>query len=238
MAMSSWPKASPSSPRRTPRRPVVLLANVPSLMLLDIMMPDIDGIEACQRFRKQIGERAPILFLTASDTVDILLAAFKAGGDDFVVNTSGLAKLVERVKYWRDRRRAATARAAAKSRSPRSRSGSRRRQRKRPSPNPVPNNAARCCYAALALCCASEPAVMPSHRHKQFSDRPRRFATAKKETIHRFPGANAKRRNRIALLYKTFVQGSARLPMRPTCRVLSHHCSPSFSRRDANGAAG
>lgn len=78
-----------------------LLANMPSVILLDIMMPDIDGIEACQRFRKTIGERAPILFLTASDTVDILLAAFKAGGDDFVVKTSGLSKLVERVKYWR-----------------------------------------------------------------------------------------------------------------------------------------
>ncbi len=79
-----------------------LLANMPSVILLDIMMPDIDGIEACQRFRKQIGERAPILFLTASDTVDILLSAFKAGGDDFVVKTSGLQKLVERVKYWRN----------------------------------------------------------------------------------------------------------------------------------------
>ena len=79
-----------------------LLANMPSVILLDIMMPDVDGIEACQRFRKQIGERAPILFLTASDTVDILLSAFKAGGDDFVVKTSGLQKLVERVKYWRN----------------------------------------------------------------------------------------------------------------------------------------
>lgn len=78
-----------------------LLANVPSVILLDIMMPDVDGIEACQRYRKQIGERAPILFLTASDTVDVLLSAFKAGGDDFVVKTSGIAKLVERVKYWR-----------------------------------------------------------------------------------------------------------------------------------------
>ncbi|HEY4133599.1 MAG TPA: response regulator [Alphaproteobacteria bacterium] len=78
-----------------------LLANMPSIILLDIMMPDVDGIEACQRFRKQIGERVPILFLTASDTVDILLAAFKAGGDDFVVKTSGITKLVERVKFWR-----------------------------------------------------------------------------------------------------------------------------------------
>jgi DNA-binding response OmpR family regulator len=49
-----------------------------------------------------IGERAPILFLTASDTVDILLSAFKAGGDDFIVKTSGLQKLVERVKHWRN----------------------------------------------------------------------------------------------------------------------------------------
>lgn len=79
-----------------------LLANMPTVILLDIMMPDIDGIEACHRFRKLIGERAPILFLTASDTVDILLSAFKAGGDDFIVKTSGLQKLVERVKHWRN----------------------------------------------------------------------------------------------------------------------------------------
>lgn len=78
-----------------------LLANMPTVILLDIMMPDIDGIEACQRYRKQIGERAPILFLTASDTADVLLSAFKAGGDDFLVKTSGIAKLVERVKHWR-----------------------------------------------------------------------------------------------------------------------------------------
>lgn len=78
-----------------------LLANLPSVILLDIMMPEVDGIEACQRYRKLIGERAPIIFLTASDTVDVLLSAFKAGGDDFVVKTSGITKLVERVKYWR-----------------------------------------------------------------------------------------------------------------------------------------
>ena len=79
-----------------------LLANVASVILLDIMMPDVDGIQACQRFRKQIGERAPILFPTASDTVDILLAAFKAGAADFVVKPNGRNKLVERVKYWRN----------------------------------------------------------------------------------------------------------------------------------------
>ena len=78
-----------------------LLGNLPSLIILDIMMPEIDGIEACHRFRKTLGERVPILFLTAADTMNVVLAAMKAGGDDYIVKSGSLTNLLERVKHWR-----------------------------------------------------------------------------------------------------------------------------------------
>lgn len=78
-----------------------LQGNVPSLILLDVMMPEVDGIEACHRFRKKLGDRIPILFLTAADTMDVVLAALKAGGDDYIVKAGSPALLLERVKHWR-----------------------------------------------------------------------------------------------------------------------------------------
>lgn len=78
-----------------------LLGNLPSLIILDIMMPEIDGIEACQRFRKTLGERVPILFLTAADTMNVVMAAMKAGGDDYIVKSGSAANLLDRVKHWR-----------------------------------------------------------------------------------------------------------------------------------------
>lgn len=78
-----------------------LLGNKPSLIVLDIMMPDVDGIEACHRFRKTLGERIPILFLTAADTMNVVLAAMKAGGDDYIVKSGSTSHLLDRVRHWR-----------------------------------------------------------------------------------------------------------------------------------------
>lgn len=78
-----------------------LLGNKPSLIILDIMMPEIDGIEACQRFRKTLGECIPILFLTAADTMNVVLSAIKAGGDDYIVKSGSTTQLLERVRHWR-----------------------------------------------------------------------------------------------------------------------------------------
>jgi DNA-binding response OmpR family regulator len=78
-----------------------LLGNMPTLVVLDIMMPEVDGIEACQRFRKTFGDRIPILFLTAADTMDVVLSALKAGGDDYIVKSGSPNILLERIKHWR-----------------------------------------------------------------------------------------------------------------------------------------
>ena len=80
---------------------VSLLRNVrPEAIILDVMMPRMNGIEACRRARKLLVEDVPILFLTALDRVEMLHQCLQAGGDDFLLKSDDLSSLIERVNYW------------------------------------------------------------------------------------------------------------------------------------------
>jgi two-component system, OmpR family, response regulator len=68
----------------------------PDLIVLDWMLPDIDGIEVGRRLREQ-GNGAAILFLTAKDAVENKVEALRAGGDDYVTKPFSLAEVVARV---------------------------------------------------------------------------------------------------------------------------------------------
>ncbi len=70
------------------------------LVLLDIMMPELNGIETCCRARLLIGYKTPIVFLTALDYVDHVKEGIEAGGDAYILKTSQLEEILERVKYW------------------------------------------------------------------------------------------------------------------------------------------
>jgi len=73
----------------------------PQLIILDVMMPKMDGIETCTRVRKMQGLRpCPILFLTALDNPDTILECLRAGGDDYLVKSSPMSEVIERVQYW------------------------------------------------------------------------------------------------------------------------------------------
>jgi two-component system OmpR family response regulator len=72
-------------------------ASLPDLVILDWMLPDIDGLEVGRRLREQ-GFDTPILFLTAKDAVDDKLEAFRAGADDYVTKPFSLAEIVARVE--------------------------------------------------------------------------------------------------------------------------------------------
>ena len=72
----------------------------PRLVILDIMMPKLNGIETCTRARKIIGNDIPILFLSALDRIDILRDCVAAGGDDYLIKSDSLASLVERIETW------------------------------------------------------------------------------------------------------------------------------------------
>ena len=69
----------------------------PELVVLDWMLPDLDGLEVGRRLREQ-GFKTAILFLTAKDSTENKVAALRAGGDDYVTKPFSLAELVARVQ--------------------------------------------------------------------------------------------------------------------------------------------
>ncbi len=72
----------------------------PGLVLLDIIMPELNGIETCRRARLLIGHKTPIVCLTSLDYADHVKKGIEAGGDGYILKSSPLEVLLERVKYW------------------------------------------------------------------------------------------------------------------------------------------
>jgi len=69
----------------------------PDLMVLDVMLPDMDGLEVTRRLR-QDGIRTAVLFLTAKDSVEDKVSGLTVGGDDYVTKPFALAEVVARVR--------------------------------------------------------------------------------------------------------------------------------------------
>ncbi|KAF0128440.1 MAG: PAS/PAC sensor hybrid histidine kinase [Bacteroidetes bacterium] len=71
----------------------------PDLILLDIMMPEMDGYEACRQLRADERTReVPVIFLTAKTQKEDIYKAFEAGGQDYVTKPFDARELMERVK--------------------------------------------------------------------------------------------------------------------------------------------
>jgi two-component system, OmpR family, response regulator MprA len=66
-------------------------------VVLDVMMPGIDGLEVCRRLR-EAGDRTPVLMLTARDGVDDRVAGLDAGADDYLVKPFALKELKARLR--------------------------------------------------------------------------------------------------------------------------------------------
>jgi DNA-binding response OmpR family regulator len=73
------------------------------LIVLDIMLPEVDGIAVCRRLRSQ-GNQAAILMLTARDTVDDRVIGLDAGADDYLVKPFELKELLARLRALARRR--------------------------------------------------------------------------------------------------------------------------------------
>ena len=75
-----------------------LLANDPAdAVVLDILMPNLDGLEVCKRLRRA-GDSTPILMLTARDAVGDRVEGLDAGADDYLVKPFALEELLARVR--------------------------------------------------------------------------------------------------------------------------------------------
>jgi pilus assembly protein CpaE len=71
----------------------------PDLIILDIMMPDMDGYEVCKRLRNEPSTKGiPIIMFTAKTMVDDKVAGFEAGADDYLTKPTHPAELSSRVK--------------------------------------------------------------------------------------------------------------------------------------------
>ncbi len=73
------------------------------VIVLDVMMPRVSGIEVCRRLRAA-GDRTPILMLTARDGIDDRVAGLDAGADDYLVKPFALRELMARVRALLRRR--------------------------------------------------------------------------------------------------------------------------------------
>jgi two-component system OmpR family response regulator len=68
----------------------------PDLVVLDVMLPDLDGFEVCRRLR-DMREFVPVIFLSARDTEDDRVTGFVRGGDDYVTKPFSLEELTLRI---------------------------------------------------------------------------------------------------------------------------------------------
>ncbi len=67
------------------------------LIVLDILMPMVDGFDACRRLRQR-GDATPVLVLTARDAIDNRVAGLEAGADDYLVKPFALRELLARIR--------------------------------------------------------------------------------------------------------------------------------------------
>ena len=78
-------------------------ANRYDLIILDVMLPGVSGLEVCQRLRANF-VNIPILMLTARDSVDDILQGFNSGADDYLVKPFDLGVLEARIKAIHNRK--------------------------------------------------------------------------------------------------------------------------------------
>jgi CheY-like chemotaxis protein len=72
---------------------------VPNLIILDVMMPDMNGLEVCKRLRQNTAtQKIPIIMFTAKTLIDDKVKGFEAGADDYLTKPTHPAELASRVK--------------------------------------------------------------------------------------------------------------------------------------------
>jgi DNA-binding response OmpR family regulator len=82
------------------------IENSYDVIILDLMLPRMDGLEVCRRLRQEAKKSTPVLMLTARDTLDDKVRGLEAGGDDYLVKPLAIQELEARVRALirRDRR--------------------------------------------------------------------------------------------------------------------------------------
>ena len=90
---------APVSASRADEALALAARDPPAAVLLDVAMPDVDGLELCRRLRAG-GFTAPILVVSARPGQELLRRAAQAGADEFIRKPFDNAELVERLRHW------------------------------------------------------------------------------------------------------------------------------------------
>ncbi len=77
------------------------------VIVLDVMLPGMGGLEFCTKLREEAASDTPVLMLTARDTLPDKLAGFEAGADDYLIKPFALQELAARVRALAKRRQQA-----------------------------------------------------------------------------------------------------------------------------------
>jgi DNA-binding response OmpR family regulator len=89
----------PVSATRADEALALAAAESPAAVLVDVAMPDVDGLELCRRLRTR-GVSAPILIVSARPGQELHRRALDAGADEFIRKPFDNAELVSRLRYW------------------------------------------------------------------------------------------------------------------------------------------
>lgn len=85
----------------------LLAAHTPDLILLDVLMPEMNGIDVCRKVREDVRRKdLPIIFLSAADDKNLIVEALECGGVDYVTKPFNKAELLARVRTHLALRRA------------------------------------------------------------------------------------------------------------------------------------
>ncbi|MDM8516858.1 response regulator transcription factor [Desulfobacterales bacterium HSG16] len=76
------------------------------VIVLDLMLPGMDGITLCQKLRQEADKHVPVIMLTARDTLEDKLLGFDSGADDYLVKPFALKELEARIRALAKRRAA------------------------------------------------------------------------------------------------------------------------------------
>jgi len=67
-------------------------------IILDVMLPGLDGYQLCQKLRKELKQKTPVLMLTARDSIKDRVDGFESGADDYLIKPFSLIELEARIK--------------------------------------------------------------------------------------------------------------------------------------------